>query len=57
MLKLDGDCTDLVSKALNKRLLINVTVENVIRLLPPLINTKDEADQICDIICSLVEET
>lgn len=55
-IELDSDCTDLVGKALDKGLLINVTVQNVIRLLPPLIITNDEADQICDIICSLVEE-
>ncbi len=55
-IELGGDCTDLVKKALDKGLLINVTVQNVIRLLPPLIISDDEADQICDIICSLVED-
>lgn len=56
-IELDNDCTELVKKALDKGLLINVTAQNVIRLLPPLIISDDEADQICDIICSLVEET
>ncbi len=45
-IELEQDCTDLVAKALNEKLLINVTSGNVIRLLPPLILTKDEADQI-----------
>ena len=56
-IELDNNCTELVGKALALGLLINVTSENVIRLLPPLIISDDEADQICDIVCSLVEET
>ncbi|MCZ6501143.1 MAG: aspartate aminotransferase family protein [Gammaproteobacteria bacterium] len=55
-IELDSNCTELVGKALSRGLLINVTSENVIRLLPPLIISDEEADQICDIICSLVEE-
>ena len=55
-IELDDDCTDLVAKALDKGLLINVTTQNVIRILPPLIISDDEADQICDTICSLVED-
>jgi len=56
-IELDTNCTELVGKALARGLLINVTSENVIRLLPPLIISDEEADQICDIVCSLVEET
>jgi acetylornithine aminotransferase len=55
-IELDSNCTDLVQKAFDRGLLINVTSERVIRLLPPLIITDEEADKICDIICSLVEE-
>lgn len=55
-IELDDDCTDLVAKALDKGLLINVTAQSVIRILPPLIISDDEADQICDTICSLVED-
>jgi acetylornithine/N-succinyldiaminopimelate aminotransferase len=55
-IELDSNCTDLIQKAFDRGLLINVTAESVIRLLPPLIITDEEADQICDIICSLVEE-
>jgi len=54
-IELDSPCTDLVGKALEMGLLINVTVDKVIRLLPPLIITDDEADQICDMVCELVE--
>ena len=55
-IELDSDCTDLVAKALDKGLLINVTAGSVIRILPPLIISDDEADQICNTICSLVED-
>lgn len=55
-IELDDDCTDLVAKALDKGLLLNVTAQNVIRILPPLIISDDEADQICDTICLLVED-
>lgn len=54
-IELDSPCTDLVGKALEAGLLINVTVDKVIRLLPPLTITDDEADQICDMVCELVE--
>ena len=54
--ELDVNCTELVAKAMDKGLLINVTIDKVVRLLPPLIITDEEADEICDIICSLIEE-
>ena len=41
---LDRPCQELLQLALDRGLLINVTAENVIRLLPPLIMTDDEAD-------------
>ena len=55
-IKLDSPCTDLVAKAMDKGLLINVTSENTIRLLPPLIISDDEADKIVDIVSGLIEE-
>ena len=55
-IELDSPCTDLVAKAMDKALLINVTSENTIRLLPPLIISDDEADKIVDIVSSLIEE-
>jgi len=45
-IELDRPCSDLVGAALAKRLLINVTHERVIRLLPPLIISAREADEI-----------
>ena len=52
----ENPCTDLIQKALSKRLLLNVTTDTVLRLLPPLNLTDDEADEIVDIVTSLVRE-
>ena len=45
-IELDRPCGELVKQALEARLLINVTQDTVIRLLPPLILNAAEADQI-----------
>lgn len=42
--ELDRPCKDIMQLALDQRLLVNVTAENVVRLLPPLILTDTEAD-------------
>ena len=54
--ELENPCTDLIQKALSKRLLLNVTTDTVLRLLPPLTLTDDEADEIVDIVTSLVRD-
>jgi acetylornithine aminotransferase len=46
----------LVARALSCGLLINVTGEKVIRLLPPLIISADQVDQIIAILGALLEE-
>jgi len=53
-IELDRPCAELVAKALAQGLLINVTAERVIRLLPPLIISDEEADQIADSVAELV---
>ena len=55
-IELDAPCTDLVARAMAKGLLINVAVDNVIRLLPPLTISDAEADQIVDTICDLLAQ-
>ena len=42
--ELDRPCKELLQMALERGLLINVTADSVIRLLPPLILTDNEAD-------------
>lgn len=49
-------CTELVKKALERKLLINVTSDKVIRLLPALVMQQHEAEQVIDITCSIIKE-
>jgi len=53
-IELDRPCGDLVRQALENRLLINVTQDRVIRLLPPLIINAQEADEIVARLAPLV---
>lgn len=55
-IELDKPCGDLVKLALAKGLLINVTADSVIRLLPPLILSQAEAQQLIDILSPLIKE-
>ena len=55
-IQLDDVCTELVIKALDKGLVINVTKENTIRLLPPLICKEEHVISIVDIIEELIRE-
>ncbi len=55
-IELDRPCTELVGKALENGLLINVTAERVIRLLPPLIMDHEQTGLLLDGICELVED-
>lgn len=54
-IELDRPCTALVSQALAQGLLINVTRDKVVRLLPPLIVSHQEADQLLDILLPLIQ--
>jgi acetylornithine aminotransferase len=54
--ELDKPCADLVKLALARGLLINVTADNVVRLLPALVMSQDEAQQLLDILCPLIKE-
>ncbi len=55
-IQLDKPCVELVKLALDENLLINVTAESVIRLLPPLIITDEQADTIVEKITTLVTQ-
>ena len=55
-IELAHDCRKLTMLALERGLLINVTHEKVIRLLPPLVISDAEADQIVDGVSQLVAE-
>jgi acetylornithine/N-succinyldiaminopimelate aminotransferase len=53
---LDRPCTELVGMALAQGLLINVTAERVIRLLPPLNISPDDTRLLCDRLSALIRE-
>lgn len=53
-IELERECGELVKQALAKGILINVTAGNVIRLLPPLVLSKAQADQIITTVTGLV---
>lgn len=55
-IELDRDCGELVTKALEHKLLINVTAGKVIRLLPPLIIDQAQADEIVKTIVKITKD-
>ena len=55
-IQLDRPCSELVKRAIDRGILINVTAENVVRLLPPLIITDEQADIIISEVSALVKE-
>ena len=54
-IQLDRPCGELLSRAAKAGLLISVTADSVVRLLPPLILTADEAAQIVAILVPLIK--
>ena len=55
-IELNVNCSELVLKALDKGLVINVTKQKIIRLLPPLICEERHVIDIVGIIKELIEE-
>ncbi|MDP3007476.1 MAG: aspartate aminotransferase family protein [Methylococcales bacterium] len=55
-IELDKPCAELVTLALHKRLLINVTNEKTIRLLPPLVIDAEQIQQLIDTLAALIQE-
>ncbi len=53
-IQLDRPCGVLLGRAAEAGLMISVTADSVIRLVPPLILSADEARQIAAILCPLV---
>ena len=55
-IELNRPCSVLVGRALERGLLINVTAERVIRLLPPLVTTAHQGQMIVEKVSELVRE-
>ena len=54
-IELDRPCADLVQLALEAKLLINVTAEKVVRLLPPLVMNEAEAHELVKRLSALIK--
>ena len=55
-IELDRPFGELMQRALDRKLLINVTADTVVRLLPPLILTDAQADEIVTDVSQLILE-
>jgi acetylornithine aminotransferase len=55
-IELDQPCSELVAQAREQGILINVTAERVVRLLPPLIINYDEAGMIVKQVSELINQ-
>lgn len=55
-IELDRPCGDLVKRALAEKLLINVTAEKVVRLLPPLVISQSDAERLVAILAKLIKD-
>jgi acetylornithine aminotransferase len=55
-IELDRPCAPLLGRSAESGLMISVTAERVVRLLPALIMSAEEAKQIVAILCPLIKD-
>ena len=55
-IELKHNCTEIVAMALQNRLLINVTADKVIRLLPPLIINEEQTLELADLLIQTINQ-
>lgn len=55
-IELSRNCTELLGRAAEAGLMISVTAERVVRLLPPLIMSVPEAEQVLQILLPLIKD-
>jgi acetylornithine/N-succinyldiaminopimelate aminotransferase len=53
-IELNYSCKDIVSACLKEGLLINCTMDTVLRFMPPLIITEEEIDRLLDVLDGLL---
>jgi acetylornithine aminotransferase len=54
-IELDRSCGVIMNRALDAGLLLSVTADSVVRLVPPLIITEAEADEIVAILVPIIK--
>jgi acetylornithine aminotransferase len=55
-IELDRPCKSILEIALQQGLLVNVTADTVVRLLPPLVLTNEEADHVVSLLSNIVRD-
>jgi acetylornithine aminotransferase len=55
-IELDRPCAELVKTALDAGLLINVTADRVVRLLPPLVMSDADAGELVERVAPLIRK-
>jgi acetylornithine aminotransferase len=55
-IELSRPCGDLVKEALRQGLLIKVTSDRVVRLMPPLVMQRSEAEQVVNILSDIIRK-
>ena len=55
-IELAKPCSALVQQCADNGLLISVTADTVVRMVPPLIMTEAEADEVVSILCPLIKQ-
>ena len=55
-IELDRACPNLVGRALERGLIINVTADNVVRMVPPLVFSLEHADLLLTTLVPLIRE-
>ena len=55
-IELDRPCGEITGRALDNGLVINVTAERVVRLLPPLVMTEAQGRELASILAPLVKD-
>jgi acetylornithine/succinyldiaminopimelate/putrescine aminotransferase len=54
-IELTKPCADVVEKALERGCLINCTADNVIRLVPPLVISKEQIDRVISVLNEVIK--
>ncbi len=54
--QMEHPCAELVAMALKRGLLINVTADRVVRLLPPLIIDAEQTSMLAEALCKLIRD-
>jgi acetylornithine/N-succinyldiaminopimelate aminotransferase len=54
-IELTKPCGEVVDKAIERGILINCTSDTVIRLVPPLVISKEEIDRVIAVLCEIIK--